>query len=181
MPKQVYGRRYAQAVFELALEKKELERWQADLDKITAATADATFLAALESPKIKPADKARLLKERLEGIGKLPMNLVMLLVSRGIVGAVGDIAAEYRRLVDAYHGIQKADVTTAVPLDEKDKEKLAVRLGELVSTRVTLEAGVDPGILGGIIARVGGRLLDGSTRSKLAALKKDLVGGVNKG
>jgi F-type H+-transporting ATPase subunit delta len=180
MPKRVYGRRYAQAVFELALERKELERWQADLDKITAATADAAYLAALESPKIKPEDKARLLKERLGDIGKLPMNLVRLLISRGIVGAVGVIAAEYRRLVDAYHGIQQAEVTTAVPLDVKDKERLAARLGELVGTKVTVEAGVDPEILGGIVARVGGKLLDGSTRAKLAALKKELVGGVSK-
>ncbi len=180
MPKQVYGRRYAQAVFELALEKKELERWQADLDKITAATADATFLAALESPKIKPADKARLLKERLGDVGKLALNLVQLLISRGMVGAVADIAAEYRRLVDAYRGIQTAEVTTAVPLDKPDEARLAARLGELVGTKVTVEAGVDPEILGGIVARVGGRLLDGSTRAKLAALRKDLGGGVGK-
>ncbi len=181
MAGKVQARRYAQAVFELALEKKELERWQADLAKITAATADPAFLAALESPKIKPADKARLLKERLGNASQLALNLGQLLISRGIVGAVGDIAAEYRRLVDAYHGVQPAEVTTAVPLDKKDEDKLAARLGDLVGSKVTVAAGVDPAILGGIVARVGGRLLDGSTRAKLAALKKELGGGVSKG
>ena len=64
MARKAYARRYAQAVFEIALEKKELERWQSDLQKIVAAVSDAAFLAALESPKIKFDDKTRFLSER---------------------------------------------------------------------------------------------------------------------
>jgi F-type H+-transporting ATPase subunit delta len=73
-----------------------------------------------------------------------------------------------------------ADVITAVPVDDKDKEKLAERIGTLVAKKVLVKPEVDPEILGGIIARVGGKLLDGSTRSKLAALKKELVGAERK-
>ena len=79
-----------------------------------------------------------------------------------------------------YRGIETAEVTTAVPLDDKDKKKLAEKLGALVGAKVELKTQVDPEILGGIVARVGGKLLDGSTRSKLAALKKELVGGERK-
>ncbi len=176
MPRKVYARRYAQAVFEIALEKKELERWQTDLQKIVGAIADETFLAALESPKIKTEDKSKLLTKSLGDISPLALNLVLMLITRGGVAMVEEIAEEYQRMLDEYHGIQMADVITAVPIDDKDKEKLAEKLGTLVAKKVVLKSEVDPEILGGIVARVGGKLLDGSTRSKLAALKRELVG-----
>ncbi len=176
MARKAYGRRYAQAIFEIALEKNELERWQADLQKIVGAISDATFLAALESPKIKIEKKTELLKKSLVDISPLAMNLVLLLISRGGIGMIGEITDEYQRLMDAHRGIQTADVITAVPLDDKDEEKLAGNIGSLLGTKVVLKSEVDPEILGGIIARVGGKLLDGSIRSKLAALKRELVG-----
>ncbi len=176
MPRKAYGRRYAQAVFEIALEKKELERWQTDLQKIVGAIGDETFLAAMESPKIKIDKKTELLKKRLGDINPLALNLVLMLITRGGIGMIGEIAGEYQRLLDTYHGVQTADVITAVSLSDKDKEKLAENMGALLGTKVLLKSEVDPEILGGIIARVGGKLLDGSTRSKLAALKRELVG-----
>jgi F-type H+-transporting ATPase subunit delta len=176
MPKKAHARRYAQAVFEIALEQKELERWQADLQKIADSLSEAGFLAAMESPKIRFEDKSRLMTERLGDISPLAMNLVRLLITRNGTGMLGEIAGEYQRLVDAYHGIQKAEVVTAVPIDDKDKEKLAENLGALVDSKIVVESRVDPEILGGVIARVGGKLLDGSTRSKLVALKRELVG-----
>jgi F-type H+-transporting ATPase subunit delta len=176
MPRKAYARRYAQAVFEIALEKNELDRWQADLEKAAAVMADGIFLAAMDSPKIKFENKARLLTERLGDISSLAGNLLLLLVSRNGAGMTGDIAAEFRRMVDAYHGVQKAEITTAVPLDDADRRRLEERLSALVGSRVIVEAGVDPEILGGVVARVGGKLLDGSTRSRLVALKKDLGG-----
>ena len=97
MPRKFNARRYAQAVFEIALEKKELERWQSDLEKVVDAIGDETFLAVLESPKIKFEDKSRLMA-RLGDISPLALNLVMLLISRGGVNMMSEIAEEYRRL-----------------------------------------------------------------------------------
>ena len=171
MPKKAYGRRYAQAIFELALEKKELERWQSDLQKISGVVADEEFLAALESPKISFKKKSELLSKRLTDLNPLAMNLVYLLVARSGIGMVGDITAEYQRLLDSYRGVEQAEVITAVPLEN---------LSAVVGREVVVKAEVDPEILGGIIARMGGKLLDGSTRSKLAALKRELVGTARK-
>jgi F-type H+-transporting ATPase subunit delta len=176
MPKKAHPRRYAQAVFEIALETKQLERWQSDLQRIAGAMRDADFSAALASPKIRFDDKSRFLAERLGDISPLALNLARLLIVRNGIGMLGAIAGEYQRLVDAYHGIQQAEVVTAVPIDNKDKEKLAENLGALVDSKIVVESRVDPEILGGVIARVGGKLLDGSTRSKLMALKRELVG-----
>jgi F-type H+-transporting ATPase subunit delta len=176
MPRKFNARRYAQAVFEIALEKNELEQWRSDLQKFVDAVSDEAFLAVLESPKIKFEDKSRLLS-RLGGIDPLVLNLVRLLIARGGVNMLPEIAAEYRRMLDEYHGIQTAEVVTAVPLDKKDKEKLAKNLGAMMDKKVVLQAEVAPEIIGGIVARVGGKLLDGSTRTKLLALKKELISG----
>ena len=180
MARKAYARRYAQAVFEIALEKKELERWQSDLQKIVDTVGDAAFLAALESPKIKFDDKTRLLSERLGEVNPLALNLVRLLITRASIGIIGAIAKEYQRMLDGYHGIEPAEVITAVPLDDKDMQKLTENLGALVGKKVVLKSKVDPSVIGGIVARVGGKLLDGSTRSKLAALRKELVGAERK-
>ena len=176
MVRKAYARRYAQAVFEIALERKELERWQSDLERVVEAVGDGTFLAALESPKIKIDKKTELLSECLGDINPLVLNLVRLLITRAGIGMIGGITDEYQRLLDAYYGIQTAEVITAVPLDERDKEKLADNLSALVDAKVVLKSEVDPEIIGGIVARVGGKLLDGSTRSKLAALRRELGG-----
>jgi F-type H+-transporting ATPase subunit delta len=172
-----YARRYAQAVFDIAREKKELDRWQSDLDRIAGLSKDATVMAIVENPKVRFEDKAKLLAERLGDINPLALNLVSLLATRGRLGMIGDIAGEYRRLLDGYHGIERAEVTTAVTLDDKDREELAERLGEVVGKKVVLEARVDKSLIGGMVARVGGKLLDGSVISQLAAMKKTLAGG----
>jgi len=176
MPRKFNARRYARAVFDIALEENRLERWQSDLQRSVGAVSDEKFLAVLESPKIKFEDKSRLLSQ-IGGIGPLALNLVRLLVARGGINMLDDIVAEYNHLVDDYRGVETAAVVTAVPLDNKEKEKLAGELGAITDKKVQLELSVDPSIIGGIIVRVGGRLLDGSTRSKLTALKKDLRGG----
>jgi F-type H+-transporting ATPase subunit delta len=177
MARKTNPRRYARAAFEIAQENNELDKWQSDLQQLTSAGGSASFLAAMESPKISPEDKARLLKETLRRIGPLALNLALLLVEKSSFGLIGEIAAEYKVMLNKERGIEEAEVITAVPLDDYDKEKMETSLGRITGSRIELKTVVDPGILGGVIARVGGRLLDGSTRSKLAALKRELKGG----
>ncbi len=89
---------------------------------------------------------------------------------------LGDIADEYQRLLDSYRGIEEAEVTTAIPLDDEDKLRLGERLGAIVGKKVVIKPEVDSSLIGGIVARIGGKLLDGSTRSRLEALKRELSG-----
>lgn len=176
MARRTRARRYAQAIFQIALEKKGLEPWQTDLKKITSVVGDAAFAFLLESPKIPFRDKVQLLKEQLGDINPLSLNLVYLLVNKDELSMIGEIAEGYQLLLDSYRGIEQAEVITAIPLDDKDKMKLAERLSARIDKKVVLKPTVDPGIIGGFIARVGGKLLDGSTRTRLAALKRELTG-----
>ena len=176
MARKAHAKRYAQAIFEIALETKELDRWQSDLRKIASVVGDAAFMALLESPKFHFDDKSRLLSERLEGVNPLALNLVLLLVTKGRLDIIADVADEYQRLLDSYRGIEQAEVITAVPLDDEGKLKLTEYLSAIVDKKISLSSEVDPGLLGGVTVRIGGKLLDGSTRSKLVALKRELVG-----
>ncbi len=180
MAKSTYSRRYSQAVFRIALDSKELNRWQSDLRKIASLVNDAALFALLENPEVSFDDKAKVLSERLGDINPLALKLVSLLVTKGKLGMIGDIADEYQRLVDNYRGIEGAEVaevTTAIPLDDEDKLKLAQRLTSLVGKPVVLKPKVDPSLIGGLIIRVGDKLIDGSIRSKLLSLKRDLKRG----
>jgi F-type H+-transporting ATPase subunit delta len=169
------ARRYAQAVFEMAREKDALDRWQSDLKQIARLAEDAELTALLESPRLHFDVKAKLLAEQLRDINQLVLNLVYLLISRGRFGIVGDIVEEYQRLLDSYHGIEQAEVITAIPLDDEGKRKLSERLGALVGKKVVLKSEVNSDVVGGFVARVGGKLVDGSTHSQLLALKRELV------
>jgi len=107
----------------------------------------------------------------------MAMNLALLLVSKSRIALIQGIAGEYDVMLDEYRGVQTAEVITAVPLDDRERTGIKTQLGALTGKKTEIKTEVDPGILGGVVARVGGKLLDGSTRSKLAALKKQLESG----
>ena len=169
------ARRHAQAVFQIALERGELDLWRGDLERISEAMKDPLIYAFLESPKIRFDEKARVLSQHLEGVNPLAMNLAYILIARRRLGIAGDIVAEYQRLVDEHRGIAQAEVATAVPVDEEVKDKLVHRLGALVGKEIVLSTRVDPSLIGGLVARVGDKLIDGSTRAKLDTLRNSLI------
>lgn len=176
MPRRAYPRRYAQAIFEIARETNELDRWLSDLQLIATLVGDTEIKAFLESPKLHFKEKESLLTERLEGINPLALNLVMLLVHRGRLHLASEIAAEYHRRLDNEQGIEHAEVSTAVPLDDEETRKVAARLGSIIGKKVVIETQINPAIIGGIVVKVGGKSLDGSTKAKLETLKKELIG-----
>jgi F-type H+-transporting ATPase subunit delta len=170
------GKRYAQAAFELAREKNELESWQVDLRKIAELSTDESLMDLLENPRLPFQLKRELLETRLGDINALALNLACLLVGKGILGIAGDISLGYDRLLDAHRGIEHAEVLTALSLDEGDKQRLSSKLGELVNREVIVDARVDPAIIGGFKARVDDMLIDASVRNRLESLRKSLIG-----
>jgi F-type H+-transporting ATPase subunit delta len=177
-----YSRRYAQAIFRMALEQKDLNRWQSDLRRVTALMKDSALFSLVTNPKITWKEKSTTLTQRLGDVNPLAIKLVQLLDAKGKLATLDDIAEEYQAMVDNYRGIEGteiAEVTTAVPLDEAYQLKVAQRITDIIGKPVLLRPKVDPAIIGGIIIRVGDKLIDGSIRSKLAALRKDLGGVAN--
>ncbi|MDY7019392.1 MAG: ATP synthase F1 subunit delta [Chloroflexota bacterium] len=171
----ISGKRYAQAAFELALERNELDSWQESLKKIADLSGDKKLMALLENPKFPFATKKGLLQERLGEINLLALNLVFLLVTKGKLGIASNISQQYDVLLDAYRGIEHAEVVTALPLSNEDTEVISRRLGEIVRHEVVIDAQVDPSIIGGFRARIGDMLIDGSVQHRLETLKKNLT------
>lgn len=179
MANSVYARRYAQAAFRMALESQELSRWQSDLRKIASMCRDEALFARLGDREVPFEDKERLLSERLGEVNPMAMKLVSMLVARGRLAMIEYISDEYQQLLDNYRGLEGAEVAeviTAIPLDDEDRLKIGKRITDIVGRPVVLKPRVDPGVIGGIVIRVGDKLIDGSIRSKLASLRKELGG-----
>jgi F-type H+-transporting ATPase subunit delta len=170
----VYPKRYARAIFEVAVENKDLEKWSYDLNIMRQLSTDAVLMTLLESPRLAFEDKARMVDERLTGVGPLAKNLGYLLVVRGRVKLIEAISVEFHRMLDDYRGVKHAVVTTAVAMDETEKRKVENDLSAALGKKLVLETKVDPAIIGGLVARIDGKLLEGSTRYKLETLKKTL-------
>lgn len=175
MPRISSGKRYARAAFELALEKNEFEAWQEGLKKMAGLAADQKLMALLEDPRISFDAKRGLLQKVSGKIHPLVFNLALLLMSKGMLSRSGKIFHQYNHLLDAHRGVERARVTTALPLGALEKEVVSRRLGEIVDRNVVIDGESDPSIIGGFIARIGDMLIDGSIRQKLETLKKNMV------
>ncbi len=177
MPRVPSGKRYAQAAFELALERKELEIWQVGLQRIAEITTDQELMPLLGNPRLPFSAKKTLLQKCLGEMHPLVLTLGLLLMKKGMLGRSRDILQKFNALVDAHQGIERAQVTTALPLGEEEEKAISRRLGEIVHQNVVMEGEVDPSIIGGFIARMGDTLIDGSLRQKLESLKKSMMEG----
>ncbi|MEW6142489.1 MAG: F0F1 ATP synthase subunit delta [Chloroflexota bacterium] len=169
------SRRYASAVMEIALEKKQLEAWRNGLKKLAQVMQEPEIHPILDNPGVPFNLKKQLLEERLGDQGQMVLNLAWLLTARGKTHLAGQIAADYEYLLNQHYGLQPAEVITAVPLDDAEKERLVKYLSDVTGKKVLVSARVDPGIIGGMVARAGDQLIDGSIRSKLANLKRSLI------
>ena len=160
MPRVTSGKRYAQAAFDLAREKGELESWQAGLRGIVNIARDGKLMALMENPRLPFTAKRVLLQERLGEVNPLVLNLACLLTSHGVLRIADNILQEYAKLLDAHNGIEHAEVTTALHLDDEDKEELSRRLGEILGRKVIVEVQTDPSVLGGLRVKIGDTLID---------------------
>lgn len=175
MVRTLSAKRHAQAIFEIALEKGDLDRWRSDLSIIADTLKEPQLIAILQSPKLSIGEKVNLLKQLLPDISPLAMNLIRLLVARNRLKLVDDIVAEYERRVDSHYGVEHAEVATAIPLSSEEQEAVKEKLTALSGKKIVLSSRVDPNLLGGVVARIGDKIIDGSIRTRLEALRKSLL------
>lgn len=171
----ISARRYAQAVFQIAKANNNMDEWAKDLKRISEIAKDQDVIDIIENPKVLFDQKAALIKQKLGKASDLVLNLCYLLIMKGKFKNAGQIADEYEALLDEHKGIKHALVTTAVPVDEAEKAKIAAQLEKITGKKVSVKLQVNPAILGGIIARIEDTQIDGSVRNKLELLRKDLV------
>jgi F-type H+-transporting ATPase subunit delta len=176
MPSGSAGRRYAQAIFELAQEQNKLEQWSDDLTALSQAFSQPQVQTFLENPKTPRENKVKFVETVLgKQVRPEALKLAQLLVHRDRQAYASSILQVYTSLWNKLRGIEVAHVTTAVPVGPKEETQIRSKLAGLTGKQVTLDLKVDPDIIGGLVAQVGDTLLDGSIRTRLQNLRKQLA------
>ncbi len=174
MAKQVGGQRYARALFELAAEQDRTDQWASDLAQLADIMQDEQFNPFLKHAEVSLEQKISSLGAVLPEIDPMVRNMGSLLITRGSVDSIGDVSVAYSRLVDERLGRQRIDVTTAVVLEPAETERIRQFVVNLIQREVVMSSQVDEAILGGVVVQIGDKLLDGSTRSKLEEMRKQI-------
>ena len=172
------ARRYAEAAFEVGLRDGSIETWRSELDDAASVVADAQIGRALADPAVALERRQAMADQILGPIASRPvLNLIGLMIRRGRIDQLPRVAAEFRRLDNARQGITIATAISAAPLTPDELRAVTARLEQYTGGRIELETQVDPSLLGGIVVRVGDRLIDGSVRGRLERLRNQLVSG----
>lgn len=172
-PSGVSGR-YANALYELAQQEKAVDAIQADLDRFEAMIADSPDLERLvRSPAFTSEEQTRAIAAILKKaeVGGLAANFIKLVTSNRRLFALRDIIGAFRALVARHRGEMTAQVTVAEPLNDAHLTSLKDTLKQVTGKEVALDMKVDPAIIGGLIIKLGSRMVDASLRTKLNAIK----------
>lgn len=172
-------RRYAQAAFSLALENEGVDRWEVDLQRASEVLREPDVIALLSAPQVPEKVKLDGVTTLLPDVAPLIRNFVSIVVLRGDILKFGRAVETFSEMADENRGTARAEVVTAVQLDETRKRRVSEGLATLVDRKeVILAESQDPEIIGGLVARIGDKLIDGSTRTRLRALRDELAAGV---
>lgn len=166
--------RYATALFELARDEKSIDAVKAELDKFDAMLSESADLKRLVRSPVFAADvqmkalSAVLDKSDISGISA---NFLKVLTANRRLFAVADVIRAFRALVARFKGEASAEVTVAEQLSDKNLDSLTAALKAISGKDVTLNVKVDPSIIGGLVVKLGSRMVDSSLRTKLNSIK----------
>jgi F-type H+-transporting ATPase subunit delta len=179
MLKGAIARRYAEAMFQIALRQNTVDRTLEDVKGITQVFAIRKLAYLLREPKVPVQRKEKALREAF-ATRVLPtsLNLALLLVQRELVDIMPNLAKELEQLVLNYRNEAIAEVTTATHMDQAQSDLVKKALEHSTGKSIIMGTHVDPAILGGVIAQVGDKLIDGSVRYRLQALQRELLTGI---
>jgi F-type H+-transporting ATPase subunit delta len=166
--------RYATALFELALEEHAIDAVKADLDRFDALISKSPDLQRLvRSPVFTAEEQTKALTAVLDkaGIGGLAARFLQVVSSNRRLFAVRDMAAAFRALVAHHKGETQATVTVAEQPSEAHLAAIKDALKAVTKKDVQIDVKVDPSIIGGLIVKLGSRMVDTSLRTKLNAIK----------
>ncbi len=171
--------RYATALFELARERDALDRVSADLDSFKAMVAASDDLRRLiRSPVLTREEQGQAVAALAEraGFDDLTRRFLGVVADHRRLFALPAVIEAFRAMLAAHRGEVAAELTSAVPLNEEQLAAVREALGRYVGRAVKLTTNVDPSLLGGLIVRVGSRMVDASLRTRLQRLELSMKG-----
>lgn len=168
--------RYAEALYDIALKQNLVDKIEAELKAVEVIFSENIDLQkVLYHPQITAADKKELLNKLFNGkVSEVTGNFLALLVDRRREAFFGDIVAEFVSLANVVRNIVAAQVASAVQLNDKEKGNLDRILAKLTGKKVQTSYAVDPSLIGGVVVRIGDKIIDGSIKTRMANLKERL-------
>jgi len=173
------AKRYATALVEIAQEQNALDKYAADLDALSKLVEESRdFREVLINPVFTKEDKKKIAGPVLQKMGADPMviNFVYLLIDRKRIEQLTGIEKAFRAKVDEIRGITRGQVTSAEPLEQAELAQLTEKLANITGKQVIVTTKVDPSLIGGLVAKVGDMVFDGTIRTQLNQLKESLKG-----
>ena len=171
--------RYATALFGLARDQQQIDAVTRSLDSVEAAMTESVDLRTLvTSPLVGRADAAKAVSALVPtlGIDPITANFLRVLAQNGRLGELKNVIRAVRKLATGHRGETTAEVTSAHPLSDGQMKDLKANLKARLGRDVTVEAKVDPSILGGIVVRLGSQMIDASIKTKLNTLAHAMKG-----
>ena len=173
----VVARTYAKALFDAAKEHGQIEEVREQLDTFVETIREVPELqAVIRNPQLDPQAKAEALAAVLEGANEILRNFARLVAEKGRAPMLEEIAREYNALVAAEERILNVELTTAFELSDDEADTIVKQIEEAAGRRVEAERNVDPGLIGGLVLKVGTLEVDSSVRGRLERLRRELAG-----
>ena len=174
--KSTIARPYAKAAFEEAHERKRLGPWSEALRTAAAVIGDARVEALIGNPRVTPEELAALVTEiagpQLDEEGR---NFVRTLADNRRLALLPEISALFDQLKGEAEGVIDVTVTSAAPLDDSQRDKLAAALQRRLGRSIRLQCATDPTLIGGAVLRAGDLVIDGSLRGRLDRIAYELT------
>ena len=179
MLKGAIARRYAAAMFDIARKQNTIDRTLEDVEGIAQVFANRKLSFLLREPKVPAKRKETAIRQALASkVLPTSLNLALLVVQRDLVEIIPGIARELKQLVMDYKNEAVAEVTTATKMDDAELALIKQALEKNTGKTILMQTRVQPAILGGVIARVGDEVIDGSVRYRLSTLQHQLLNNV---
>lgn len=176
----IVSKRYAQALMNLAVRENLVEQAGGGLDAFADAVADSTRLQAfLSEPRVPQAAKEAAVVDLLDKI-EVPAvlgNFLRLITQKRRIDQLEDIRSDFHELADERMGRAHADVTVASPLGADQEDRLRNKLESLSGKQINLRMHIDPTVIGGMVARIGSTVWDGSLRNQLNRIHQSILEG----
>ena len=176
----IVAKRYAKALLEIGREDGNSEQYGRELVEVAELFSRSPELeAVLSNPAFELENRTQILTSLLAkvGVSPLALNFFRLLLDRGRIAHVAGIQKVYAELLDQEKGITRVDISAAIALKDEEVSKLAEVLREVAGKEVEIQVKEDPSLIGGVVARIGDLVLDGSVKTQLASLKETLKRG----
>lgn len=171
------SRTYSEALFDVAHEEDRLKDIQSEFTWVMNQCIEyPEFFEIIKTPKISIDEKKMILQETFKDhISPSLLNFLMIIIDKKRGADLLEIKSDFDERVDDYHNIVKATVESVVPLTEEQLIKLKERLTHLTGKSVEIQSVINPTILGGLVVRVGDKLIDGSVKFKLEGMLESLT------